>query len=269
VSHLARLLLQSWKRSDPVEPVNILDLCTGSGCIPLLLNHELFTQQPGVTPKVGHIVGVDISSQALNLAEENKAIQLQEHETRGRSDSTKIETLRNMRVVQADILADQESSNGVMSKLRGTSTATPKYEVLISNPPYISSAAFRVTTAASVRRYEPKLALVPPHSSKEQIIQDGDAFYPELYRIASQVKSKVVLFEVADMEQACRVAAMADERWHTVEIWRDDPGAIGCEVEHVEIGGEARQSVRVRGKGNGRSVVAYTAEGNQWRGHEY
>jgi methylase of polypeptide subunit release factors len=269
VSHLAKLLLESWKTNDPVQPVNILDLCTGSGCIPLLLNHELFTQHPGITPRVGHIVGADISSQALNLAEENKALQLQEHETRGRSDPTKLETLRNMRFVQADILADQESSKSVMSKLRGISPAAPKYEVLISNPPYISSAAFRVTTAASVRRYEPKLALVPPHSSKEQIIQDGDAFYPELYKTASQVDSKVVLFEVADMEQACRVAAMADKHWQTVEIWRDDPGATDCEVEHVEVSGEVRQSVRVRGKGNGRSVVAYTAEGNKWRGHEY
>jgi methylase of polypeptide subunit release factors len=267
VSHLAKLLLQSWKQSDPVEPVNILDLCTGSGCIPLLLRHELFSQ-PGITPKVKHTVGVDISSQALRLAEENKAIQLHDQESRSRPDSAELETLRNMRFVEADILADLESSTSVMSKLRDIGPAVPKYEVLISNPPYISSAAFRITTAASVRRYEPKLALVPPHSSKEQIIQDGDAFYPRLYNIASQVNSKVVLFEVADIKQACRVAAMADKHWQTVEIWRDDPGATGCE-ERVEIGGEVRQSVRVIGKGNGRSVVAYTAEGDQWRGHAY
>jgi methylase of polypeptide subunit release factors len=261
--------LESWKTNDPVQFVNILDLCTGSGCIPLLLNHELFTQQPGITPKVGHIVGVDISSQALRLAKENKATQMHEQESRSSPDADELETLRNMRFVQADILADQESSLSVMSKLKDIDQPVPKYEILISNPPYISSAAFRITTAASVRRYEPKLALVPPHLPKEQISQDGDAFYPGLYKIAHQVRSKVVLFEVADMEQACRVAAMANERWHTVEIWRDDPGAIGCEVEYVEISGEARQSVRVRGKGNGRSVVAYTAEGNQWCGREY
>jgi methylase of polypeptide subunit release factors len=266
VSHLARLLLQSWKNSGPVEPVNILDLCTGSGCIPLLLNHELFTQS-SVTPKVGQIIGVDISSQALELAEENKAIQLHDQESRSRADSAELETLRNMRFVQADILADQESSSSVISKLRDIDQPVPEYEILISNPPYISSAAFRITTAASVRRYEPKLALVPPHARKVHAIQDGDAFYPELYRIAHQVRSKVVLFEVADMEQARRVAAMANEHWHTVEIWRDDPGATDCRVEHVEIGGKLRQNVRVRGNGNGRSVVAYTAEGIHWRGH--
>lgn len=267
VSYLAGLLLQSWKKSTPVEPVNILDLCTGTGCIPLLLHHELFAQS-GVKPEVGQVVGVDISSQALKLAEENKAAQLQEQEISGHSDVAKFETLRNMQFVQADMLADQDSSSSVMSKLRGISQGPPKYDILISNPPYISSAAFRVTTAASVRQYEPKLALVPPHSPGSNTVEDGDIFYPELYKIASLVNSKVVLFEVADMEQACRVAAMANERWHTVQIWRDDPSVADCEVEHVDVGSKSRGSVRVRGKGNGRSVVAYTAEGWKWSGHE-
>lgn len=267
VSHLAKLLLQSWKKTAPVEPVNILDLCTGTGCIPLLLHHELFAQS-GVKPEVGQVVGVDTSSQALKLAEENKAAQLHEQEVSGHSNLAKLETLRNMQFVQADILADQYSSSSVMNKLRGTSQAPPNYDILISNPPYISSASFRVTTAASVRQYEPKLALVPPHSPGANAIQDGDAFYPELYKLASLVNSKVVLFEVADMEQACRVAAMATEHWHTVEIWRDDPSVVDCEVEDVDVGSQSRGSVRVRGKGNGRSVVAYTAEGRKWGGHE-
>jgi methylase of polypeptide subunit release factors len=265
VSHLAQLLLQSWKKSSPKEAVNILDLCTGTGCIPLLIHHELY-KQPGIEPIVGEIVGVDISSQALRLADENKAVQLREYENDRHSNSRKLAVLRKMQFVQADILADQTSSSSVLSKLGSIGQAEPNYEILISNPPYISSAAFRTTTAASVRRYEPKLALVPPHPSGEQTIQDGDAFYPELYKIARLVNSKVVLFEVADMEQACRVAGMANEHWHTVEIWRDDPGVTGCEVERVDLGSKIQRSVEVGGNGNGRSVVAYTAEGRKWAG---
>ena len=169
-----------------------------------------------------------------------------------------------MQFVQADILADEKSSSSVMSRLREIDPAKPNYDVLISNPPYISSAAFRITTAASVRRYEPKLALVPPHSPTQQIVEDGDAFYPKLYEIAKLVNSKVVLFEVADMEQACRVAAMADKHWATIEIWRDDPGANVNETEYADVGHGNRQRVRVKGQGNGRSVVAYTTEGSQW-----
>jgi methylase of polypeptide subunit release factors len=221
-------------------------------------------KQPNIAPKIGHVVGVDISPKALKLSEYNKAKQLHEGNVYGSSNPTKLATLRNMQFVQADVLADDNSSSSVMSKLRDTISVKPDYDVLISNPPYISSAAFRITTAASVRRYEPKLALVPPHSPTKQIVEDGDAFYPKLYDIAKAVNSKVVLFEVADMEQACRVAAMADEHWATVEIWRDDPGATVGETGYADVGHVDRQRIRVRGHGNGRSVVAYTAEGSQW-----
>lgn len=263
VSYLANLLLQSWKQSGIVDPINVLDLCTGTGCIPLLFHHEMFKQQ-SIAPKIGQFVGVDISPHALKLSEDNKAKQLDDQHVYGSSNPTKLATLRDMQFVQADILANEESSSSVMSKLREISPTEPNYEVLISNPPYISSAAFRITTAASVRRYEPKLALVPPHSPAQQVIEDGDAFYPALYKTAKSVNSRVVLFEVADMEQACRVAAMADEHWATVEIWRDDPGATVDEMEYAEVGRGDRQRVRVRGQGNGRSVVAYTTEGSQW-----
>jgi len=263
VSYLADLLLQSWKRTGLVDPINVLDLCTGTGCIPLLFHHELF-KQPSIAPKIGRVVGVDISPQALKLSEDNKAKQLHEQHIYGSSNSTKLDTLRSMQFVQADILADEHSSSSVMSKLREINPAKPKYDVLISNPPYISSAAFRITTAASVRRYEPKLALVPPHSPSQQIVEDGDAFYPKLYDNAKLVNSRVVLFEVADMEQACRVAAMADKHWATVEIWRDDPGANVGETEYADVEHGNQQKVRVRGKGNGRSVVAYTTEGTRW-----
>lgn len=255
--------MHSWKKSGVVDSINVLDLCTGTGCIPLLFHHELF-KQPSIAPKIGRVVGVDISPQALKLSEDNKAKQSYEQQIYGLSNPTTLETLRKMRFVQADILADDESSSSVLNVLRDISSDKLNYEVLISNPPYISSAAFRITTAASVRRYEPKLALVPPHSPTQQIVEDGDAFYPKLYDIAKSVNSKVVLFEVADMEQACRVAAMADKHWAIVEIWRDDPSATDGETEYVGIGYEDRRRVRVRGQGNGRSVVAYTAEGSQW-----
>lgn len=262
MSHLAQSILRSWAFRSPEKPVNILDLCTGTGCIPLLLHHELH-KDPKLGYNIGHIVGADISLRALQLAKENKVVQL--HEISGMSESPMLESLRNVQFIQADVLEDPEGPSGLLTKLREIGHATPTFDVLVSNPPYISSSAFRTTTAASVRRYEPKLALVPPQTSKENHAQDGDLFYPELYNIASLLKSKVVLFEVADMEQACRVAAMANERWRTVEIWRDDPGA--SETEYAEVGCDRRPRIRVRGVGNGRSVVAFTAEGEQWRGH--
>ena len=51
----------------PRAPVRVLDLCTGTGCIPLLLCAQW---PPGSTLAVG----VDISPAALELAAENAAV---------------------------------------------------------------------------------------------------------------------------------------------------------------------------------------------------
>lgn len=245
------------------KPVNVLDLCTGTGCIPLLFQHELSKQSLG-EDTIANIVGVDISSTALSLAEENKAIQLRELRTSASPNAKTLDLLRNIHFLQADVLA-RSGPSSVTSRLQQiqTNRSNPSYEIIISNPPYISSSAFRRTTAASVRKFEPKLALVPPStdsglfpsgSANNHSVDDGDIFYPCVLEIAAECDAKVVLVEVADMEQACRVAAMADG-WH-VEIWRDDPAARGeSGKEFVGVGGEGGRQVRVCGTGNGRSVL--------------
>ncbi|KAH9843436.1 Pfam:methyltransferase 26 [Teratosphaeria destructans] len=139
----------------------------------------------------------------------------------------------------------------------------PQIDVLISNPPYISSKAYRTTTAPSVRHFEPKLALVPsasstpPDSANE--IPDGDIFYPRLLSLAERLCARVFMFEVADHGQAERVAKLTVETgaWNIIEIWREDPNARPehCEHQHkVVIGG---REVPVLGKGHGRSVFAH------------
>lgn len=272
VSHLASLLSQSWKQSPAEHPVSILDLCTGTGCIPLLLHHELFSHSD-VNPNVARLAGVDISSKALRLAEENKSIQLREQATTRNSASQRIATLREIQFLQADLLADEDEPSSVVNALlemEGRPQPKLDYEIVISNPPYISSSAFRRTTASSVRKFEPKLALVPPQTDSppmpysETPLDDGDIFYPKLFEICDMLDTKVVLFEVADMEQACRVAAMAVGRWREVEIWRDDPGARTEEEKYMRVGWKGLQKIRVVGRGNGRSVVAWRGEGCRW-----
>jgi methylase of polypeptide subunit release factors len=244
-----------------------LDLCTGTGCIPLLSYYE-FTSKYGRKAQDLEVVGVDISSAAINLA--NKNLQ------RLVSDGT-LHPKPNLQFLQADILAATGNEGGtdllsLDSALEHCTSAgsSPKghWDILISNPPYISPAAFAHTTTRSVKRYEPLLALVPslPTSSSstpqdtDQATQDqtqGDLFYPRLLSIAADLSVKVVLFEVADLEQAKRVAGMAEKQniWDGVEIWRDDPSSGEMETE---------TGIKVLGTGNGRSVVAYRGEGKDW-----
>jgi methylase of polypeptide subunit release factors len=276
-----------------------LDLCTGSGCIPLLSYYEFSKNDREV--KDLEVVSVDISTTAIALA--NKNLQ------RMISDGT-LSPEPNLRFLQADILTtkDGEGGNDVMaldtalqhytSTSTSTATSAPNtgrgnWDILISNPPYISPSAFAHTTTRSVKRYEPRLALVPPYTSSspsaspslnsstapsfdsaQADTNQGDLFYPRLLSIAAALSTKVLLFEVADLEQAKRVADMARKQgiWEGIEIWRDDPcggsydgsGQGDGEGDAEMVEDILGMGIKVLGAGNGRTVVAYRGEGKDW-----
>ncbi|TIA44874.1 S-adenosyl-L-methionine-dependent methyltransferase [Aureobasidium pullulans] len=247
------------------EHVKLLDLCTGTGCIPLLASYELVQKYS----RKGRLeaVGVDISPSALSLAKRNLRRLSQDGTIRIEPPSSSLSFIR------ADILAEADHNPSdcvsLMTALQlyeetqqsNDPTADRKggWDILISNPPYISPSAFHRTTTRSVKRYEPKLALVPKDADASQYpgIDPGDIFYPRLLEIAKQVDARVVLFEVADLEQAGRVAAMAQQQniWTVIEVWRDNPSQAddygGSEQTSVATG------IKVLGRGNGRSVFAY------------
>ena len=176
--------------------------------------------------------------------------------------------------LRADVLGKElygregDTALPVMDALRHHSTQKgdlTKWDILISNPPYISPQAFQTTTMRSVRNYEPKLALVPDRMPDDPGVDSGDVFYPRLLDIAKQVDAKIVLFEVADMEQARRVAIMAVQRglWDGIEIWKDWPTSEG-DYEHELERDEELGDISIRGHGNGRSVFAWRDEARQW-----
>lgn len=143
-------------------------------------------------------------------------------------------------------------------------------DVLVCNPPYVSSWGFAHQTARSVRNYEPKLAQVPSalYSKVGHDKNDGrrteDVFYERLLDVGARLGARVMLFEVGDLAQALRVVATA---WGhqglgakgevKVEVWRDWPDVAPLEDEEtsrkVMIGQEERE-VSVKGSGHGRSV---------------
>ena len=222
------------------------------------------------------MVGVDVSPLALALSKKNLR--------RLVADGT-LQQRPNLQFLQADILVhkDKDGAEGagipsLDSALQqyDSKSATPRiggWDILISNPPYISPAAFAHTTTRSVKRYEPLLALVPPSSpsspnqaEQRDIIDQGDLFYPCLLSIADSLSVKVALFEVADLQQAKRVAAMAEKQniWDGIEIWRDDPSSHDYQENSEEVVMDGK--VKVVGAGNGRSVVVYRGVGSEWMG---
>ncbi|KAH7378135.1 S-adenosyl-L-methionine-dependent methyltransferase [Cadophora sp. MPI-SDFR-AT-0126] len=219
--------------------LRILDVCSGSGCISLLL-HSLLSPKFKIK-----IFGLDISKQAIDISRTN----LSHNVSAGYIDPVAIkDTPSHPPEVQfsiTDIFAPLPKNIG-------------QFDIIISNPPYISRSAFNTQTTRSVRNYEPKQALVP-------IDQNPDVFYKRLIRLHQINLSQVLVMEVGDAEQAIRVAEMAfemnDTSFHRaprvtnrVEIWRDNPDVEGVDEVVKEMAG---QEIRIRGQGKIRAVVMF------------
>ncbi len=120
-SHIAELLLDNplapWV-SDPDAVDSALDLCTGSGCLAILLAHAFPNAR---------IDAADISTDALEVAARNVA----EYQLGNRIE-----------LIRSDLFAS----------LSGRS-----YDLIISNPPYVTGASMRILPAEY--RHEPVLAL--------------------------------------------------------------------------------------------------------------
>ncbi|QIX02136.1 hypothetical protein AMS68_007653 [Peltaster fructicola] len=239
VSHLVRLL-PSLLRLPTSTPLRVLDLCTGTGCIPLLFHHEFYAQAIHKRHQ--------LDLQVMQIPFSN--------DTNDQAGAA----LRQLQFVKADVLQSKDSGQrttpSIEQVLQQVSEEHRKFQIVISNPPYISTHEHKTVTSPSVRKYEPRLALVPIAAHHDNGIEDGNQFYPRLWRLADAVAAKVVLFEVGDLRQAVRVADMAGagSKWERIEIWRDDPGHPS---DNAALARGRDGSYSIKGDGNARSVVAW------------
>ncbi|KAK0635652.1 S-adenosyl-L-methionine-dependent methyltransferase [Bombardia bombarda] len=245
--------------------MNVVDFCSGSGCIALQLYSSLQPTCPSL-----RVLGLDISPKAISLARENLRhnIHLNKLPHHNTQQSTHFR--------QADLFSEDHIEKTLTDQ---------KWDVMISNPPYISHKFFAQQTSRSVRNYEPKLALVPGRHLQKHPDHLGmgaryncapeDVFYARLLEIAKTLKPRRILLEVGDEEQAVRVVtivcqdAMLSRLYTDVEIWRDEPhpafqrrriGSSGVGGESEGGPGRGRQ-IRIRGSGEGRSV--YLCQGDE------
>ena len=111
------------------EPVKILDLCTGSGCVAW----SIAALVPGCK-----VVGVDVSEEALAVARKQ-----------GQNPDLKGQAVIEPSFVKADVL-DMESDFG-----SGT------FDFIVSNPPYLMQIE-KYSMRRNVIEYEPEIALFAP-----------------------------------------------------------------------------------------------------------
>lgn len=247
------------------QGLGIVDFCSGTGCISLLLYSLLQSTFPAL-----NVRGVDISPRAINLSRENTL-----HNIARRYMPAPSGPHQTIQFDLGDIFSpawrEQRFSPPEPPASRGGAGAAggaegPLCDVLVSNPPYISAAGFARDTARSVRNYEPKLAQVPTAPPRERAVEDGDedrtedVFYSRLLEIGEVLRPKIMLFEVGGAAQARRVAGMVRRHgyldgWST-EIWRDWPDAIP-EVDESRSAVVNGKEVPIRGSGHERSVLIY------------
>ena len=146
---------------DMQDYCKILDMCTGSGCILIsLLHYNNWCEG----------VGVDISSLALQIAEEN-----------------------GQRLLPEEKRPLWLESN-LFEKVEG------KFDIIVSNPPYIRSEVI-ATLMPEVKDHEPMNAL--------DGTTDGLYFYREIVRVASEYLNKEgkLYFEIGH-DQATEVSEL-------------------------------------------------------------
>lgn len=169
--HLSNLLKTLTKRN---KDMRVVDLCTGTGCIALQL----------ATLPVQLVVGVDVSPDALDLAEHNE--QLNHASLRA----------KQVEFEHVDIL--DPKSDAAIAYFHPT--------IITANPPYVSQ---EVDAERSVKKHEPKLAVF-----------GGNEFYEAIVRITKASGAEALVTEVGYLDQAKYTQSLLPEDWDSI-VWKD------------------------------------------------
>jgi release factor glutamine methyltransferase len=119
--------------------ISILDIGTGTGCIALALAKHL---------PFASVVGIDVSSGAVELAKEN----------------ARLLSISNVSLQIADIFSDEWQDS-----------ITTKFDLIVSNPPYVSRTDFEALEP-ELRNYEPSFALTDE--------SNGLSFYERIAQVS-------------------------------------------------------------------------------------
>lgn len=113
---------------------NMIDIGTGSGCIPISILHE--SEQRGLNKKI-NFTAIDISEEALKVARKNW--------------KTYRTSTKNVQLIFTKL-------NILNKKEVGFKLAGKIFDIIISNPPYIPSKEIK-NLQPEIKEYEPRIAL--------------------------------------------------------------------------------------------------------------
>ncbi|CEH18197.1 Predicted methyltransferase [Ceraceosorus bombacis] len=222
---LGDLLKAHVKDHRRVFDMSLLDLCTGTGCIALLLADIFFKlRNDNKILLEAHIRAVDVAPQAVALAERNA--------NRCKSDWHECVDLQ---ILKGDLFVDDDVDKVCHSL---PAQHIQGFDLLVCNPPYISASDWKELDA-SVKNWEDRLALVgdypnqrlPAHAMPEPHIRSGLIFYKRLAQLISsgrlvrpprdrQSPLPSFVLEVGH-DQASAVVELFAGCTRSLQVWRD------------------------------------------------
>lgn len=194
---LVEWIIESTKLEAGSEKLNMLDIGTGSGCIPISLKKEI----PNVI-----VSAIDVSEKALEVARTNAL-------------DNEVEVyfiLQN--ILEIDDLNELPTSNFQLPT---------QFDIIVSNPPYVRNLE-KQEIKKNVLDYEPHLAL---------FVEDTDAllFYRKIAQLAltSLTPNGKLFFEINQYLAKETVALLENLGFKNIELRKDFVGndrMICCEV---------------------------------------
>ena len=180
------LVEEGLKCLEDVEKPEILDMCTGSGCILISL---LMERQDA------HGAGVDVSPEALEGAKENASLLNVEN--------------------RADLVESDLFSAPYFCEKGGKEGG--KYDILISNPPYIATEEIE-TLMEEVRLHDPRKAL--------DGMEDGLYFYRKITEEAGEYLKPGgwLLYEIGCTQGEAVSEMLRNAGFEKVQVVKDLPG---------------------------------------------
>lgn len=182
------------------QAISILDVCSGSGCIALALA-KAFPQ--------ASIYALDISEKAIALGKKN----------------AKYNGIKNITFLQSDLYNELDAST--------------LFDVIVSNPPYISFDEFQELDA-SVSTWEDKQALVAADNGTaiiNDIIEDA-ADYLKTNSELANTKTPQLVLEIGYKQGKIVKDLMESNGWTDVKIHKDLEGkdrVVTGRVSHAKI----------------------------------
>lgn len=170
------------------ESLSILDIGTGTGCIPISLAKNL---------KNGTISAIDVSSNALKIAKQNAS-------------------LNNVTIdfFELDIL-QAENLNKLSVLAQSKTHSNNKYDIIVSNPPYVRELE-KVEIKNNVLNNEPHLALFVDN-------ENPLIFYKKIADLAKKhlTKKGLLFFEINQYLSSETVTMLKEKEFTNIELKKD------------------------------------------------